>query len=137
MLVLAAGFMFFIDSGLYNVLNYRLGHRLPLAPVVLLLYHADQTPELRPDPADHPAVPGRAAAARRGGAGWWADALTLAAADVIVQAQMVVYALTNHRTQVDASGQLLLSNGAYCGFRRARGLDLLRVLGARGSVTRW
>ena len=37
MLVLAAGFIFFIDSGLYNVLNYRLGHRLPLAPVVLLL----------------------------------------------------------------------------------------------------
>ena len=45
MLVLGAGFMFYTDSGLYNVLNYRLGHRLPLGPVVLLLYHV-WTPEL-------------------------------------------------------------------------------------------
>jgi hypothetical protein len=37
--------------------------------------------------------------------------LTLALADVIVQAQMSVYASTHHRTQVDTGGQLLLSNG--------------------------
>jgi hypothetical protein len=31
MLALAVGVIFYIDSGLYNVLTYRLGHRLPLA----------------------------------------------------------------------------------------------------------
>jgi hypothetical protein len=31
MLILGVGFVFYIDCGLYNVLNYRLGHRLPLA----------------------------------------------------------------------------------------------------------
>jgi hypothetical protein len=39
--------------------------------------------------------------------------LTLAVADMIVQAQMVGYALTHHRTQVDTSGLLLLSNRQY------------------------
>jgi hypothetical protein len=42
--------------------------------------------------------------------------VALAALDVIVQAQMVVYALTHHRTQVNSSGQLLLSNGSYSAF---------------------
>jgi hypothetical protein len=36
--------------------------------------------------------------------------LALTVIDVIVQAQMSVYAITEHRTQVDTSGQLLLSN---------------------------
>ena len=35
-------FIFGVDAALYNVLNYRLGHRLPLAPVVLLLYHVSE-----------------------------------------------------------------------------------------------
>ena len=121
MLVLAAGFIFFIDSGLYNVLNYRLGHRLPLAPVVLLLYHAESEPDFVLVPLTIFLFPdGRLRSPR------WrrvvGGALTLAAADVIVQAQMVVYALTNHRTQVDASGQLLLSNGAYAVFGAPVGL---------------
>jgi len=121
MLVLAAGFIFFIDSGLYNVLNYRLGHRLPLAPVVLLLYHAESEPDFVLVPLTIFLFPdGRLRSPR------WrrvvGGALTLAAADVIVQAQMVVYALTNHRTQVDASGQLLLSNGAYAAFGAPVGL---------------
>ena len=34
--------MFYVDSGLYNLLNYRLGHQLPFAPVVLLLYHVSE-----------------------------------------------------------------------------------------------
>ena len=37
--------------------------------------------------------------------------LTLTLADMVVQAQMSVYAITHHRTRVDAGGQLLLSNG--------------------------
>jgi hypothetical protein len=111
MLVLAAGFIFYIDSGLYNVLNYRLGHRLGLAPVVLLLYHAESEPDFVLVPLTIFLFPdGRLPPSPR-----WRRVvvgfLTLAVADVIVQAQMVVYALTHHRTQVDASGQLLLSNG--------------------------
>ncbi len=36
---LAPGLIYQIDGGLYNVLNYRLSHRLPLAPVALVLFH--------------------------------------------------------------------------------------------------
>ena len=116
MLFVAAGFIFYIDSGLYNVLNYRLGHRLPLAPVVLLLYHAESEPGFVLLPLTIFLFPdGRLPSAR-----WrWVvgGALTLALADVIVQTQMVVYAITHHRTQVDADGQLLLSNEhAYAAF---------------------
>jgi hypothetical protein len=117
MLSLAVGFVFFIDAGLYDVLNYRLGHRLPLAPVVLLLYHAESEPDfvlvpltifLFPDGQLPPSPRWRRVVA---------GFLMLAVADVIVQAQMVVYALTHHRTAVDAGGQLLLSEGhAYAAF---------------------
>jgi hypothetical protein len=116
MLLSGAGFVFFIDAGLYNVLNYRLGHRLPLAPVVLLLYHAESEPDFVLVPLTIFLFPdGRLPSAR------WrrvvGAALVLALADVVVQAQMVVYAITHHRTQVDASGQLLLSEGhAYGAF---------------------
>jgi hypothetical protein len=116
MLVTAAGLIFYIDTGLYNVLNYRLGHRLPLAPVALLLYHAESEPDFVLVPLTIFLFPdGRLPSPR------WrrvvGGALTLALADVIVQAQMVVYALTHHRTQVDASGQLLISNDhAYTAF---------------------
>jgi hypothetical protein len=110
MLVMGAGFLVFIDSGLYNVLNYRLGRRLPLAPVVLLLYHAVSEPDFALVPLTIFLFPdGRLPSPRwRRVVGGF---LTLAVVDVIVQAQMVVYALTHHRTQVDTSGQLLLSNG--------------------------
>ncbi len=105
MLAVAAGLVFYIDSGLYNVLGYR----LPLAPAVLVLYQASG-PVLGLIPLTILLFPeGRLPSPR-----WrWAvrSYLTLAVADVIGQAQMSVYALTHHRTQVAASGQLLLSSG--------------------------
>jgi hypothetical protein len=111
MLILAAGFVFYIDAGLYNVLNYRLGHRFPLAPVVLLLYHAESEPDFALVPLTIFLFPdGRLPTSRR-----WrqvvAGFMTLAVIDVIVQSQMVVYGITHHRAQVAPSGQLLLSNG--------------------------
>ena len=116
MLVLAAGFMFYVDAGLYNVLNYRLGRQLPLAPVVLLLYHAESEPALGLIPLTILLFPdGRVPSSPR-----WRRVvgayLVLALADLVVQAQMVVYALGHHRTQVDSSGQLLLSAGSYSAF---------------------
>ncbi len=111
MLVLGVGFMFYTDSGLYNVLNYRLGHRLPLGPVVLVLYHVSE-PELGLIPLVILLFPyGRLPSSR-----WrWVvrGYVALAVADIIVQAQMSVYALTYHHTQVDTNGQLALSDGSY------------------------
>jgi hypothetical protein len=111
MLALAPGLIFQIDGGLYNVLNYRLGHRLPLAPVVLLLFHVSE-PVLGLIPLIILLFPdGRLPSPRwRWPVGGY---LAVAVADVIVQAQMSVYAVTHHRTQVDTSGQLLLSDHAY------------------------
>ena len=71
MLVLAAvSLLFYTDSGLYNVFDYRLGHRLPLAPVVLVLYHASQ-PVLGLIPLAILLFPD-GGCPRHGGAGWWA-----------------------------------------------------------------
>jgi hypothetical protein len=120
MLILSVS-LYWNDAGLYNVLNYRLGHRLPLAPVVLVLYHVSE-PELALIPLIILLFPdGRLPSPRwRWPVGGY---LTLAVADVIVQAQMSIYAITHHRTQVDTSGQLIISNGhAYGAFFAPIGL---------------
>jgi hypothetical protein len=122
MLVQGPGWISQVDFGLYDVLNYRLGHQLPLAPVVLVLYHVSE-PELALIPLITLLFPdGRLPSPRwRRVVGGY---LALALADVIVQAQMSVYALAHHRTQVDTTGQLLLSNGrnAYGAFFALMGL---------------
>jgi len=111
MLCLAAGLMFYIDSGMYDVIAYRLGHSLPLQAVVLVLFHVSE-PVIGLVPLVILLFPdGRLPSAR------WrlvlVGYLTLAVIDMIVQAQMSVYALSQHRTQVDTSGQLSLSDGPY------------------------
>jgi hypothetical protein len=111
MLWLAVGFMVYADSGMYDVIAYRLGHRLPLGPAILFLYHVSE-PILGLLPLVILLFPdGRLPSPR------WRPVLlsylALAVIDMIVQGQMSVYALTHHRTQVDASGQLTLSDGAY------------------------
>jgi two-component system, NarL family, sensor kinase len=114
MLIVAVS-LYWNDVGPYNVLNYRLGHRLPLAPAVLVLYCVSE-PELGLIPLIILLFPdGRLPSPR-----WrWpvSGYLTLAVADVIVSAQMSMYAITHHRTQVDTSGQLIISDGhAYGAF---------------------
>jgi hypothetical protein len=109
MLILAVGFMFTADGGLYDVLNYRLGHQLPLAPVVLVLYHVSE-PQLVLVPLIIMLFPDGRVPSRRWLRRVTIGCLVLAVIDTVVQGQMSVYALTHHRTQVDTSGQLLLSN---------------------------
>ena len=98
MLWLAVGFMLYADGGLYDVIGYRLGHRLPLAPSVLILYHVSQpifgllplVILLFPD--------GRLPSPR-----WrWVVGgyLALAVIDATVQGQMSVYALTDRKSVV-------------------------------------
>jgi hypothetical protein len=47
--------------------------------------------------------------------------LIAALADMAIQVHMSVYAITNHRSQLDASGQLTLANHQYQGPHRRRG----------------
>jgi hypothetical protein len=111
MLGLALGLLVYADSGLYNVIGYGQGHRLPLAPAVLFLYQVSQ-PMLGLLPLIILVFPeGRLPSSR-----WrWVLRVYLIAAlaDVAAQVQMSVYAIADHRTQVDASGQLTLAGHRY------------------------
>jgi hypothetical protein len=133
----AVSIMFYVDSGLYNVLDYRLGRHLPLAPAVLVLYHMSE-PVLGLLPLIILLFPdGRLPSPR------WRPVvrcyLALAVIDMIVQGQMSVYAITHHRTQVDTSGQLSLSNHAYSVFFAPVGLTFFAswLLAVVYQVVRW
>jgi hypothetical protein len=111
MLCLAAGLLFNADSGLYNLLDYRLGYRFPLAPAILFLYEVSE-PLLGLLPLVILVFPdGRLPSPR-----WrWVlrGYLVIALAYMVVLAQLSVYAVSQHRTQVDAGGQLTLAHHSY------------------------
>jgi hypothetical protein len=108
MIAVAIGVSLYTDSGLYDVINYRLGRQLPLGPAVLLLYHATE-PMLGLLPLVILVFPdGRLPSPR-----WrWVlcGYLAVGLADMAVLTVAAAYAITRHRIQVDASGQLTLAS---------------------------
>ena len=133
MLGLALGLLIYADSGLYNVIGYRQGHRLPLAPVVLFLYQVTE-PMVGLLPLIILLFPdGRLPSPR-----WrWVlrGYLIAATADVLAQVLMSVYAIARHRTQVDAgdhqpdAGVRDRDRAAGWGVRRAGAPNQAGVLG--------
>ena len=108
MIAVAIGVLLYTDSGLYDVINYRLGRQLPLGPAVLLLYHATE-PMLGLLPLVILVFPdGRLPSPR-----WrWVlcGYLAVGLADMAVLTVAAAYAITRHRIQVDASRQLTLTS---------------------------
>ena len=102
MLVVGTGFLLYLDSGLYLIINYRLGRPLPLASAVLLWNQVSQ-PLLGLLPLTILLFPDGRVPSRR-----WRRLLfgyfAVGVADMIALAQMSVYLVSHHRTQVDASG---------------------------------
>jgi hypothetical protein len=102
MLVVGTGFMLYLESGLYLIISNRLGHRLPLAPVVLFWNQVSQ-PLLGLLPLTILLFPDGKVPSRR-----WRRLLygyfAVGLADMIALAQMSVYMVTHHRTQVDGNG---------------------------------
>jgi hypothetical protein len=102
MLVVGTGFLLYLDSGLYLIINYRLGRPLPLASAVLLWNQVSQ-PLLGLLPLTILLFPDGRVPSRR-----WRCLLfgyfAVGVADMIALAQMSVYLVSHHRTQVDASG---------------------------------
>jgi hypothetical protein len=102
MLVVGTGFLLYLDSGLYLIVTYRLGRPLPLAPAVLFWNQVSQ-PLLGLLPLTILLFPDGQVPSRR-----WRRLLycyfAVGLADMIALAQMSVYLVAHHRTQVDASG---------------------------------
>jgi hypothetical protein len=108
MLSLGAGILLYTDTGLYDVVNYRLGHHLPCGPAVLLVYQLSE-PLLGLLPLVILIFPDGRLPSR----GWrWVlrGYLLAGLADVIVLLAMGSYAIAGHRTHVDAGGQLILAS---------------------------
>ena len=102
MLVVGTGFMLYLESGLYLIISYRLGRPLPFASAVLFWNQVSQ-PLLGLLPLTILLFPDGKVPSRR-----WRRLLygylAVGVADMIALAQMSVYLVTHHRTQVDASG---------------------------------
>jgi hypothetical protein len=108
MVAVAAELLLYADSGLYDVINYRVGRHWPLGPAVLILFHASE-PLLGLLPLVILVFPdGRLPSRRWRWVLWGYFAAGLA--DTAALTVMAVYAVIRRHTQVDASGQLTLAD---------------------------